>query len=97
MGTPLNALQTLTAPPGWQDGPPDYQTTNRRSWELTVPLRAIVCARTLRGGRVRIWIGALYGGGASQVVATVEGEHAQIALETVCGFALNVINDGRKL
>ena len=89
----MNALQTLTAPVGWQDGPPDYQSAKSRSWELTGPLRAIVCARTYRGGRVRIWIGALQGGGASEVVATVEGGHAQIALEAVCGFALMVINN----
>lgn len=86
-------LQTLTAPPGWTDGPPDYQAADRRSWELTGPLRAIVCARTYRGGRVRVWIGALQGRGASEVVMRVEGRHAQAALEAVCGFALMVINN----
>ena len=83
-------LQTLTAPVGWQDGPPDYQSAKNRTWELTGPLRAIVCARTYRGGRVRVWIGALYGGGASEVVMKVEKAHAQFALEAVCGVAFSV-------
>ena len=41
----MNALQTLTAPPGWKDSPSDYRGDEWRSWETTAPLRAIVAAK----------------------------------------------------
>ena len=62
----MNALQTLTAPVGWQDSPPDYQSAKSRSWELTGPLRAIVVARALGGNRrgwYRVSSSVICGGG----------------------------------
>ena len=94
----MNTLQSLPTPPGWQDGPQDHRGPEWRSWETTAPLRAIVAARALggcRGGWYRVWAAAICGG--SEMRATVRGEQLQATVEAVCGWALVMTNDRRKL
>lgn len=92
----MTALQSLSAPHGWKDGPPDHRGPDYRSWETTGGLRAIVAARALGGcrrGWYRVWAAAICGGG--EVRATVRGEHLQATVEAVCGWALAVASSVR--
>jgi len=89
----VNALQTLTSPHGWTDSPPDYRGPEWRSWETTGELRAIVTAHAIGGNRrgwYRVHCSTICGGRGAKVTATVQGEHLQATVESVCGWAERV-------